>query len=80
MQDLIISGNLLRELKISASELKLNLAIYLYDKERLTIGQAKKLAELTQIEFQKEMSRRGVYIKYDVEDLEIDLENLKKLD
>lgn len=80
MKDLIISGNMLEELRISPSELKIDLAIYLYDKEKLSMGQAKKLAGLTQIEFQKEMSKRGVFIKYDIEDLEKDLENLNQLD
>jgi predicted HTH domain antitoxin len=40
------------------------------------MGQAKKLAGLTQIEFQKELSKNGVLIKYDIEDFEKDLENL----
>ncbi|HFC00610.1 MAG TPA: UPF0175 family protein, partial [Phaeodactylibacter sp.] len=69
MQDLIIRGNILEELRISPSELMTDLAVYLYDKEKLSMGQAKKLAGLTQIEFQKEMSKRGVFIKYDIEDL-----------
>jgi len=43
------------------------------------MGQAKKLASLTQIEFQKELSKRGVFIKYEMEYLEKDLENLKIL-
>jgi len=80
MQDLIISGNVLKELRISPSELKVDLAVYLYDKERLTMGQAKKLAGLTQIEFQKEMSKRDVLIKYDIEDLEKDLLTLNSMD
>jgi len=80
MQDLVISGNVLEELRMSPSELMIDLAVYLYDMERLTIGQAKKLANLTQIEFQNEMSKRGVFIKYDIEDLEKDLMTLKSMD
>lgn len=80
MQDLVISGSVLEELRMSPSELRIDLAVYLYDMERLTIGQAKKLADLTQIEFQKEMSKRGVFVKYDIEDLEKDLLTLKSMD
>jgi predicted HTH domain antitoxin len=80
MKDLIISGNVLEELRLSPLELMIDLAVYLYDKERLTMGQAKKLAGLTQLDFQKEMSKRGVNIKYDIDDLEKDLENLNQLD
>ncbi|MGB1205440.1 MAG: UPF0175 family protein [Chitinophagales bacterium] len=79
MQDFIISAAILEELKISPSKLKIDLAIYLYDKEQLSMGRAKKLAGLTQIEFQKEMAKRGVYIKYDVADFMEDLETLKKI-
>lgn len=79
MHDLVISGSILEELKISSGELLTDLAVYLYDKERLSMGQAKKLAGLSQIEFQKEMSKRGVYIKYDIEDLEKDLETLNRI-
>jgi predicted HTH domain antitoxin len=78
MQDLIISGNILEGLKISPAELMIDIAVYLYDKEKLSMGQAKKLAGLTQIEFQKELSKNGVLIKYDIEDFEKDLENLNQ--
>ena len=79
MQDFIISADVLEELRLSPTELMLDLAVYLYDKEKLSMGQAKKLAGLTQIEFQKEMSKRGVFIKFDLEDLETDLKNLNLL-
>ncbi len=70
MKDLIISGNILEELRISPKELLIDLTAYLYDKEKLSMGQAKKLAGLTQIEFQKELAERNIMIKYDIEDLE----------
>ena len=60
-------------------ELLIEVAVYLYDKERLSMGQAKRLAGLNQIAFQKELAKRNVYIKLDVEDLERDLKNLELL-
>ena len=80
MKDLVIAGNVLEELRISPTELLIDLAVFLYDSEKLSMGQAKKLAGLTQIDFQKEMSKRNVLIKYDIEDLETDLKNLNILD
>ncbi len=80
MKDLIITGDFLEELRLSPSELMIDFAVYLYDKERITIGQAKKLAGLTQIQFQKEMAKREVLFKYDVNDLETDLQNLNLLE
>lgn len=61
---------------ISPKELLIDLAVYLYDKGRLSMGQAKKLAGLDQISFQKEMSKRGVYLNYGVEEFKEDLKTL----
>lgn len=40
------------------------------------MGQAKKLSGLSQIEFQKAMADRGVYLNYDVEEFHKDLKTL----
>ncbi|MEM6316141.1 MAG: UPF0175 family protein [Bacteroidota bacterium] len=77
--DLVISKNVLEELRRTQNVLLIDLAVYLYDKEQLTMGRAKKLAGLTQIQFQKELAKRDVLIKYDVEDFQADLETLKRL-
>ncbi|MCB0521914.1 MAG: UPF0175 family protein [Lewinellaceae bacterium] len=76
MQDLIIKGEILEKANISPKELLIDLAVYLYDKGRLSMGQAKKLAGLDQISFQKEMSKRGVYLNYGVEEFKEDLKTL----
>jgi len=70
----------LQQLHMSPAELQVDLAVYLYDKERLTMGQAKKLAGLTQIQFQQELAKRDVFIKYDLEDFEKDLRTSQELD
>jgi len=61
---------------MSPTELRLEIAVYLYEKQRLTMGQAKRLADLDQIAFQKELAKRNVYIHYDLKDFETDLKNL----
>lgn len=78
-QDLIISANVLEQAHLDPAELLIELAAYLYDKERLTMGQAKKLAQLSQLEFQQVLADRNICIKYDIEDLETDLRNLSIL-
>lgn len=45
----------------------------------MTMAQAKNFAGIDQIRFQKEMRKKDVYIKYDVEDLEEDLKNVEDL-
>lgn len=73
---LVIPDEILKASSLSEQELLIDLAVYLYDKERLTIGQARRLAGLDLISFQKELAKRDVYIKYDVEDLKIDMQHL----
>ena len=77
--DLLIKEEILRRAEISAEDLIIEVAVHLYDTGRLSMGQARNLAQLDQISFQKELAKRDVYIKYDIADLETDLENLKKL-
>ena len=70
-----IPDTVLKNAGLSGEELLLELAVYLYDKEQLSFGQAKKLAGLDHISFQKALAIRDVYIKYDVEDLKEDMRN-----
>jgi len=61
------------EIAISPAELRLELAIWLYTKKRLTLGQARKLAGLTVLAFQKALAESGLYLNYDQEDLADDI-------
>lgn len=78
MTDIVIPGKVLAEAGLSRSEFLIDLAVYLYDKERLTMGQARKLAGLDQSAFQKALAERNVYIHYDERDLHEDLHNLQQ--
>ncbi len=78
MEDLLIKKETLEKAEIGSEELLIELAVYLYDKERLTMGQARSLVDMDLLSFQKELSKRDVYIKYDIEDLEEDLKTMAK--
>lgn len=76
--DLLIKEEMLRKVEITAEELIIEIAVHLYDTGRFSMGQARNLAQLDQLSFQKELAKRDVYIKYDEEDLTTDLANLKE--
>jgi len=80
MTDLIIPGGILEKVQMSPEDFLVELAVYLYDKEVLSMGKAKELAKLDLISFQKELAKRAVSIKYDYEDFRIDMKNLENLD
>jgi predicted HTH domain antitoxin len=75
----IIPDDVAQQTRLSEVDLRTEIAVYLYEKRRLSMGKARKLAGLDLISFQKELSKRNVYIHYNIEDLEKDIENLKML-
>lgn len=58
---------------LSAKEILLKIALILFQEEKLTLGQASKLAGLHQFEFQKELAKREIPVHYGEEDYERDL-------
>ena len=76
VDDLVISKDFLQSVKMTPSQLTLEIAVYLYAKKKLTLGQAKRLAQLDQIAFQQELAKRHVNIHYDMADVLKDLQNL----
>jgi predicted HTH domain antitoxin len=76
--DMVIEGDVLQKAQISAQELRLQIALYLYEKGRLSFGQAKRVAGLNHLAFQKALADNGLYLNYDSDDLEDDLETLRK--
>jgi predicted HTH domain antitoxin len=65
-------------LQISETDLRTELAIALFQQQRITLGSASQLAGLHQIEFQRLIAARGICIHYEVEDLEQDLTSLRQ--
>ncbi len=74
--DFVVSREFLQSVKMTPQELAIEIAVYLYEKRRLTLGQAKRLADLDQISFQKELVRRNVYLHIEEKDVLRDIENL----
>lgn len=74
-----IPDEVMAQTKLSASDLKIELAAYLYEKRRLSIGKARKIAGLGLIDFQQELAKRNIYLHLTIEDVDTDLRNLSKL-
>jgi len=81
LTDMIITipDETLSDVKISAAELLIDVAVYLYDKQRLSLGQARKIAGLDVLSFQKELAKRNVYLNYSMDDLNKDIQNSQSL-
>jgi predicted HTH domain antitoxin len=75
----VIPDDILTAAKISEAELKLEIAILLYQKYKISSGKARRLAGMNLIEFRKELASRGICVHYDVEDLQADIKTLQEL-
>jgi predicted HTH domain antitoxin len=64
---------------MTASELAQEIAILLYQKEKLTLGQASRLAKMSQLQFQFLLASRQIPVHYDVAELEADLKTLREM-
>lgn len=74
-----IPDQIIEQSGLSPNELLLKVAIILFQEEKLTLGQASKMAKLHQFEFQKELAKREIPVHYGEEDFERDLQNIEKI-
>ena len=73
-----ISDEVLSAAHITESELKRELAIALFQQERLTLAQASRFAEVSQLSFQALLADRQIPIHYGVEEFREDLRTLRQ--
>ena len=76
---LTISDAWLHDANLDESELRLELALALLERKRISFEQARKLAQLDVIEFLKHVSQRHIVLEYDVPEWQHDLEALRRL-
>jgi len=77
--NLTIPDDILIASDMSEADLKLEVAIILYKREKISAGKACEWLGLNLIEFRRELGKRGLTINYDVADFQTDLETLRSL-
>ena len=77
---LLIPDEFLKTADISEAELKLEIAILLFQQEKITLGTASQFADLNQLEFQRILGSRKIPIHYGVEEFKQDLKTLEAND
>ena len=76
---LTIPRDVLLAARMTEAELRQEIAVTLFQQERLTAGQASRLAGSDRLQFQHLLASRGIGPHYDVEDFEDDLRTLEDL-
>ena len=70
---------LVQSTQLTEAELQAELALALFQQERLTLGQASILAGLPQLDFQRLLASRRIPLHYGIEAMEQDLQRAKRL-
>ena len=74
----LISDELLTATRMTEAEMKPEIAILLFQKEKFTLAQAGRFAKMHRVAFQHLLASRQIPVHYDVADFEQDIKNLKK--
>lgn len=76
---LTIPDALLQSARMSEAELRQEIAVLLFQRDKLTLAQASRFAHLSGLQFQHVLASRQISVHYDVADFEEDLQTLQRL-
>ena len=76
---LVISDEIVKATGMSEEALSVEIAVLLFAEDKLTLGQASKLARMHQLDFQRLLASREITIHYDVDEFRKDLKTLNEL-
>jgi predicted HTH domain antitoxin len=74
-----IPNEILAATRMTEAEMKQEIAVMLFQKEKLTLAQASRFALMNAIAFQHLLASRQIPVHYDVEDFEQDIKNLREM-
>ncbi len=73
----IIPDDILKASQMTEAELRLEIALMLYQQQKISSGKVRAWTGLTVLEFQHELAKRGLYLNYDVDAFQADISTLK---
>jgi len=76
---LTISDQWLRRADMTEVEIRQELALMLLERQRISFEEARELAEMETLDFLALMNERGIEWEFTIEDLEHDLQTLRRL-
>ena len=74
-----IPREILQATRMTEEELRHELALHLFEEEKLSFGKARELSGMSVWDFQQLLGSRGIPVHYDVASYEKDRETLKKM-
>jgi len=77
---LVIPDDIIKATGMSDADLKKEIAIFLFQLEKLTLEQASRLAGLPRLQFQHLLASRKIALHYDIDEFKADLQTLQELE
>jgi predicted HTH domain antitoxin len=74
-----ITDEVLAATRMTETEMRQEIAILLFQKEKLTLAQASRFARMHRVAFQHLLASRQISLHYGVEDFEQDIQNLREM-
>ncbi len=74
-----VPQDILDAARLTASELKVEVAVHLYAQGRLSLGKARELADMPLWEFRQTLASRHISPHYDEADLDEDVATLRRI-
>lgn len=74
---LVISDEIVKASGLSQEELLIEVVLLLFQQEKIALGKAAELLDISQIRLQQLMAERGICLHYDVSELQEDIQYLK---
>jgi len=75
----IVTDEILATTRMNEPEMRQEIAVMLFQQEKLTLAQSSRFAGMHRIAFQHLLASRRIPIHYGVEDFEQDIKNLKEM-
>jgi predicted HTH domain antitoxin len=76
---IVVSDEVLTATRMTEAEMRQEIAIMLFQKEKLTLAQASRFAGMHRIAFQHLLASRHISVHYGIDDFEQDINNLQKM-
>lgn len=74
---LILSDEIIKASGMSEDALLLEVILLLFQQEKISLGKAAELLDISQIRLQRLMAERGICVHYDVAEFHEDIEQLQ---
>ena len=74
-----VAQDILDSARLTPSELKVEIAVHLYEQGRLSVGKARELADMTLWEFRQLLASRCISPHYSETDLDQDVATIREL-